>query len=68
MNDYKLFGATNDQEKELVGILLDSSLYQDMSTEDKQKLLNYLVTSYFSILQDRNSRALPAVIQCGPTI
>jgi hypothetical protein len=68
MNDYNLFSATNEQEKELVCILLNSSLYQDMSPEDKQKLLNYLVTSYFSILSERNNRALPAVIQCGPTI
>lgn len=48
MNDFKLFSASSDQEKELASILLSSSLYQDMALEDKQKLLDYLVTSYFN--------------------
>jgi hypothetical protein len=39
-----------------------------MAPEDKQKLLNYLITSYFNVLPGRNSRALPLAIQCGPTI
>jgi hypothetical protein len=68
MNDDKLFNAASEQEKELIGILLRSSLYQDMAPEDKQKLLNYLVTSYFNVLPGRNSRALPLAIQCGRTI
>ncbi len=37
------------QEKELMSILIDSSLYVDMSPDERQKLLNYLVSSYFTI-------------------
>jgi len=62
MDNYKLFGSANKQEEELMCILLSSSLYQDMAPEDKQKLLNYLITSYFNIVSIENSRALPAAI------
>ncbi len=48
MNDSKLFSSASEQEKELISILLRSSLYRDMAVEDKEKLLNYLVTSYFN--------------------
>jgi hypothetical protein len=62
MSDYKLFGTASEQEKELINILIDSSLYRDMYPEDKKKLIDYLVTSYYSDLQT-NSRALPVVIK-----
>jgi hypothetical protein len=67
MNNYNLFSAASEQEKELISILLNSSLYQDMAPEDKQKLLNYLVTSYFNLIPNKESRILPAAIQGGPT-
>jgi hypothetical protein len=47
-SEYKLFKTACEQEKELINILIDSSLYRDMYPEEKQKLLNYLVTSYFN--------------------
>ncbi len=59
MNNPLLFGTANDRVKELNSILLRSSLYQDMAPDDKRELLNYLVTSYFDVLPDRNNRALP---------
>jgi len=67
MNDYKLFDNPHEQEKELISVLLNSSLYEDMAPEDKQKLLNYLVTSYFNILTGNNSWSHPSASQCGPT-
>jgi hypothetical protein len=62
MSEYKLFGTASEQEKELINILIDSSLYRDMYPEDKKKLIDYLVTSYFSDIQT-NSRALPVIIK-----
>jgi hypothetical protein len=61
MSESKLFGNALEQEKELVSILIDSSIYREMPQEDKQKLLNYLVSSYFSINPHMNNRALPEV-------
>ncbi len=43
-----LLGTASRHEKELVDILLDSSLYRDMHPEEKEKLLNYLISSYFN--------------------
>jgi uncharacterized protein YaaW (UPF0174 family) len=49
-------------EQELMSILLSNSLYEDMSRTEKEKLLNYLVTSYFEPLSGKKSRALPKSI------
>jgi len=68
MNSRILSDITREQEEELTSILLNSSLYQEMDQEDKRKLLNYLVTSYFHVLPGNNSRALPAAIPYGPAI
>jgi hypothetical protein len=46
-SEYKLLGTASEQEKELINILIDSSLYRGMYPDEKKKLLNYLVTSYF---------------------
>ncbi len=46
-NEYKLLGTASEQEKELISILIDSSLYRGMYPEEKQKLIDYLVSSYF---------------------
>ena len=39
--------STQEQEKEIVNILIDSTLYLGMSLPERQRLLNYLVSSYF---------------------
>ncbi len=44
----KLLGTASRQEKELINILINSSLYRDMYPEEKEKLLKYLMSSYFS--------------------
>jgi hypothetical protein len=48
ISEYKLFDTASKQEKELINILSDSSLFRDMYPEEKQNLLNYLVSSYFN--------------------
>ena len=58
VSEYKLFSTASEQEKELINILIDSSLYRDMYPDEKKKLINYLVSSYFNNIQ-KNSRALP---------
>ena len=49
--------SLQDQEKEIVNILIESSLYVDMSMPERQRLLNYLVTSYFDPMLSDNSRS-----------
>jgi hypothetical protein len=48
MFEYKSLGTAYGQEEELLNILFDSSLYRDMNPEEKEKLLNYLISSYFN--------------------
>ncbi len=43
-----LLDTATTHEKELINILHDSSLYGDMHPEEKEKLLNYLISSYFN--------------------
>ncbi len=63
MNEHEIIGVTKEQERELTNILIDSSLYLDMSQTDRQKLLNYLVSSYFNLLPSENNEVLPE--NCG---
>ncbi len=65
MNEHEIMGLTREQERELTNILIDSSRYLDMSQTDRQKLLNYLVSSYFNLLPIDKNRALPRAIQNG---
>ncbi len=54
-----LLSTASEQEQELIQILIDSSLYRDMYPDEKQKLLNYLVSSYFKLTSARTSGSLP---------
>jgi hypothetical protein len=45
------------EEEEIMNILLSSSLFGEMSEFDRQKLLRYLVTSYFHPREGENCRA-----------
>jgi hypothetical protein len=65
MSEQNIIKITTEQEKEINNILIDSSLYLGMSPVDKQKLLHYLVSSYFSLQPVDNSRALPTAMQTG---
>lgn len=35
-----------DEEKEVINILIDSSLYLDMSLAERYRLLHFIITSY----------------------
>ena len=65
MNEHEMMGVTREQERELTNILIDSSLYMDMSQTERQKLLHDLVLSYFNFLPNQNNRALPKAIPIG---
>lgn len=49
--------SAQEQEKEIANILIESSLYVDMSVPERQRLLDYLVTSYFDPMLSDNTRA-----------
>ncbi len=66
MNEQEILNITKEQENEITNICIGSSLYADMSQAERQKLLHYLVTSYFYPLPGEKSRALPKAIQIGP--
>ncbi len=40
--------STPEQEKEIVSILIDSSLYLDLDLAERFRLLHFIVTSYFN--------------------
>jgi hypothetical protein len=56
--------SDQEQENEINNILIDSSLYLEMSITERQKLLLYIVSSYFN-LPVENRRALPSAMQTG---
>jgi hypothetical protein len=37
----------HEQEKEVLTILIDSDLYLDLELEERQRLLQHIVTSFF---------------------
>jgi hypothetical protein len=47
MRDDNLVHNTMSQEKEIIAILLDSSLFWEMSPLDQRKLLHFLISSYY---------------------
>jgi hypothetical protein len=46
-----------EQEREIMNILLNSSLYVEMSAAEREKLLRYLVNSYFQPREGEYCRA-----------
>jgi hypothetical protein len=65
MNQKGTINISRDPEKEIASILIDSSLYLEMSPADRQKLIRYLASSYFNFLPNGNRRALPRTMQTG---
>ncbi len=43
----KTSGLTWEEEKKIVNILIDSSLYLDMSLADRKRLIQYILTMYY---------------------
>lgn len=68
MNEQEIMNSTQEQEKKIANILIDSSLYLGMSPVERNKLLRYLVSSYFDFLPAKKNRALPSAMQTGPTM
>jgi hypothetical protein len=65
MSEQEIINITGDREKEINNILIDSALYLEMSPAERQKLLRYLVSSYFNLLPVKNRRALPTAMHTG---
>jgi hypothetical protein len=66
MNEQEITDFTREQEEEIVNILIGSSLNPGMSQTNRQKLLQYLVVSYFNPLSGEDRRALPEAMQIVP--
>lgn len=47
MNESPAYSLTHEQEKEIIDILIDSSLYLDMELAERYRLLHFIVASYF---------------------
>jgi hypothetical protein len=65
MNRQESIKIIREQEKEIANILIDSSLYPDMSPAERHKLLHHLVLSYFNLLPVENRRARTTAMQTG---
>jgi hypothetical protein len=46
MKDHEIVNMTEKWKKEIVNILIDSSLYLEMSLIDRKRLLNFIMTAY----------------------
>ncbi len=68
MNRQENIKIIKEQEKEIANILVNSSLYLDMSPAERHKLLHHIVLSYFNLLPVENERAHPIAIQTGPAM
>ena len=67
MGKQKTASQTDKQEQEIMSILLSSSLYGEMSQDEKDRLLQYLVRSYFeSQSSGEKSQARPKVVRNVP--
>jgi hypothetical protein len=52
MNKEPATYSDNEQEKEIVGILIDSELYLDMDLHERYGLLHFIEASYFKDTHD----------------
>jgi hypothetical protein len=65
MLEQKINKIIREQEKEIINILIDSSLYLGMPLAERQNLLQYLVSAYFNLLPVENRRARTTAMQTG---
>ncbi len=47
LDQQKTSGLTWEEEKKIVSILIDSSLYLDMSLADRKRLIQFILTMYY---------------------
>jgi len=67
MSKQQVIKITREQEKEIINILIDSSLYLGMSLADRLDLMHYLVLIYFD-LPIENRRARTTAMQTEPVM
>jgi hypothetical protein len=48
MKEIETTERTQEQDKEIVNILIDSDLYLDMELAERKNLLHFIETAYFS--------------------
>jgi hypothetical protein len=48
MKETETTERTQEQDKEIVNILIDSDLYLDMELAERKNLLHFIETAYFS--------------------
>jgi len=68
MSEQNVNKITREQGKEIINILIDSSLYLGMPLAERQNLLYYLVSVYFNLLPVENRRARTTAMQTGSAI
>jgi hypothetical protein len=62
MNEGETMDFNGEQEQEITEILTGSSLFLDMHPAERERMLDYIVSSYFNALPNENSRTCePAV-------
>ena len=59
----ELRSPEREQEQEVMNILLNSALYGEMSEDEREQLLRYLVTSYIQPRKGENCRAHLKAVQ-----
>lgn len=67
VSEQEIIKITREQEKEIINILIDSSLYLSMSLADRLDLMHYLVSAYFN-LPVGNRRARTTAMQTEPAM
>ena len=66
MREYWSSQEARQQEEEIMNILMGSSLFEEMTVEERNKLLSYLVSSYFRPRMGENCRAHLRLVQSVP--
>ena len=59
MGEQWSFRGAGSQEEEVMSILLGSSLITEMTVEEREKLLRYLIASYYQPPADDAASPLP---------
>ncbi len=65
MSEQNVIKISREQEKEIINILIDSSLYLGMSLEERQNLLCYLVSAYFNLCRLKRVGPCTTAMQTG---
>jgi hypothetical protein len=53
----------NEREQEITEILTASSLFLDMHPAERERMLDYIVSSYFNAVPDENGRTRESAVK-----